>query len=214
MPLDLIGAVLAAPDPDARNSLIGDHLAHLERELIQTHRAVTSLRDLLDPPAGGSRSAIGRRRVQATPSAAITDLIDVQDAQGWYQGALGELHAAVAIQGLAPTGCPGGIFADELFTEERGSATVFVPCRHAPRSIGRVTALTVPAAELATISHVGTHQGIDRAYGELAAYVARHALTVRGPIREYYRVSRQDTPDESTWQTEIGWPIFQTNPSS
>ena len=37
-----------------------------------------------------------------------------------------------------------------------------------------------------------------------------HALQVDGPIREYYLVGRHDTPDESAWRTEIGWPIFST----
>ena len=38
------------------------------------------------------------------------------------------------------------------------------------------------------------------------------AATVDGPIREYYLVGPSDTRDESLWQTEIGWPIFQTRP--
>jgi hypothetical protein len=38
---------------------------------------------------------------------------------------------------------------------------------------------------------------LDRSYGALSAYVASHALTVDGPIREYYLVGRQDTADDS-----------------
>jgi hypothetical protein len=41
--------------------------------------------------------------------------------------------------------------------------------------------------------------------------VTQHALAVDGPIREYYLSGRHDTPDESAWRTEIGWPIFQTS---
>jgi hypothetical protein len=41
--------------------------------------------------------------------------------------------------------------------------------------------------------------------------VTQHALAVEGPIREYYLCGRHDTPDESAWRTEIGWPIFQTS---
>jgi hypothetical protein len=43
-----------------------------------------------------------------------------------------------------------------------------------------------------------------------AAAIRQHALAVDGPIREYYLVSGHDTPDETAWRTEIGWPIFQT----
>jgi hypothetical protein len=35
-------------------------------------------------------------------------------------------------------------------------------------------------------------------------------LAVEGPLREYYLVGPQDTPEDSAWRTEIGWPIFQT----
>lgn len=40
--------------------------------------------------------------------------------------------------------------------------------------------------------------------------VARPALAVEGPIREYYLTGPQDTPDTAQWRTEIGWPIFRT----
>ncbi len=69
----------------------------------------------------------------------------------------------------------------------------------------------IPSAELAVIEHVGPPAYVDRTYGTLAAYVARHALAVEGPIREYYLVSQHDTPAASRWRTEIGWPIFRTS---
>jgi effector-binding domain-containing protein len=61
------------------------------------------------------------------------------------------------------------------------------------------------------ITHVGTPAEIDRAYGALAAYVAEHALAIDGPLREYYVIGSHETPDESAWRTEIGWPIFRTS---
>jgi len=80
--------------------------------------------------------------------------------------------------------------------------------------MGRVTALIVPAVELATTVHIGSHTDIDRAYGALATYVTQHALAVDGPIREYYLVGQHETGDASKWRTEIGWPIFQTGRSA
>jgi effector-binding domain-containing protein len=76
--------------------------------------------------------------------------------------------------------------------------------------VGRMTMVAVPAVELATIVHEGSHANIDLAYGALATYVTRHALGIAGPLREYYLVGPQDTPDTSAWRTEIGWPIFRT----
>ena len=78
------------------------------------------------------------------------------------------------------------------------------------RSLGRVTPVLIPAVEVAVIEHPGTHANIDLAYGALGAHVSRHALAIDGPLREYYPVSHLDTPDESRWITEIGWPVFAT----
>src|SRR6478609_9669350 len=51
MPVADVKSVLAAPDSDARNRLIVEHLDRLELELAQTREAVGELRDLLQPQA-------------------------------------------------------------------------------------------------------------------------------------------------------------------
>jgi DNA-binding transcriptional MerR regulator len=208
MPLGEIHAVLSTPDLRTRNQLISAHLARLEQGLARTRSAVASLRDLLADPAAAA--PIEHRRVEAAMAAAITDVVDVRDLLPWFQGACGELYATLAAQGISTAGPAGGIYASDLFAYERGKATIFVPAAAEVRRLGRVTPLIVPAAELAVIRHAGSHAEVDRAYGALAAYVTDHALQVDGPIREYYLVSRHDTSDESTWRTEIGWPIFST----
>ena len=133
----------------------------------------------------------------ATPSAAISETLDIEDAGSWFQGALGELYATLEAQNLSPAGPSGGIFATELFSHGLGQATIFVPCAGSPKPMGRVTSLVVPPAEFATIVHPGAHTDVDRAYGSLATYVTQHALAVDGPIREYYLTYRRDTPDAS-----------------
>lgn len=208
MPLEEIHAVLDAPDLRARNELISAHLSRLEQGLARTQSAVASLRDLLADPAAAA--PVDHRRVEATMAGAITDVVGVEDLLPWYQGALGELYATLAAQDIAPSGPAGGIYATDLFSDERGEATIFVPAVAEIRRLGRVTPLVVPAVELAVIVHAGSHDDVDLAYGALAAYVTDHALQVEGPIREYYLVGRHDTADESAWRTEIGWPIFST----
>lgn len=207
MPVFEIKAVLAAPDLDKRNSLITTHLSRLENELEQTRTQVTSLRSLLEPSK--TPLVVERRTVPATPAVAIRAVVDLSDLLSWYHGALGELYATVAAQGLQPSNPSGGLFSSELFQHERGEATVFVPVSKDVKSVGRVTPLVVPAAELAITVHRGPHTDIDVTYGSLGAYVSEHALTVEGPVREYYPIDARDTDDSSKWRTEIGWPIFQ-----
>ena len=211
MPLEGIRAVLAAPDLQTRNHLLAAHLARLEADLARTQDAVASLRDLLEQPA--TTPSIHHRHLPATPAAAITQTVEKADALMWYQGALGELAATLAAQHLDPAGPAGGVFADELFEEDSGPATIFIPCTREVRPMGRVAPLVIPAVELATIVHPGPHTGIDRAYGALGAYVTQHALGIDGPIREYYLVGPTDTDDDTVWATEVGWPIFWTRPT-
>jgi DNA-binding transcriptional MerR regulator/effector-binding domain-containing protein len=209
MPVADVKAVLAAPDAPARNALIAAHLDRLEAELAQTRVAVESLRNLLQPPEGAA--AIEHRSVPATAAAGITAVVDRADVLAWWQGALGELRATVRAQGLRATGPSGGVYASELFQRDRGEATVFIPVPGRVRPIGRVTALVVPAAELAIISHHGSLADADLSYARLGSYATTHEISIDGALREYYLRGAGDTPDEAEWRTEIGWPIFRSD---
>jgi DNA-binding transcriptional MerR regulator len=210
MPLEDIQSVLAAPDVAERNRLIAAHLARLESRLELTQAAAASLRELLQAQSPAAPADLVHLSVAATPAAAISSIVEVADLASWYHGALGELHASLAAQGVEPTGPAGGIFSTGMFAEDRGEATLFIPCDLAFRPSGRIEPVVIPAAELAITTHSGSHVDIDRAYGALATHVAEHALGIEGPIREYYLVDSFSTDDEARWRTRIGWPIFAT----
>ena len=208
MPLGEIAAVLKAPDVRTRNDLLAGHLGRLEIELAQTRAAVSSLRSLLQgpPPAVD----VAHRTEPSIQSAAISSVVDLEDLGTWFQGALGELYATVDAQRIGADGPPGAVIANEFFSDERGEITVFLPAAGSVRPVGRVAPTLLPGTELATIVHRGSHDDIDRSYGALASYVSHRALAVDGPIRERYLVGRHDTPNQTRWRTEIGWPIFDT----
>jgi DNA-binding transcriptional MerR regulator len=212
MPLEAIREVVTAPDLETRNAVISAHLERLEAALAHTRSAAESLRGLLasaEPPS----TPIEQIQIPATAAASISATIATNDdTNAWLLGALAELNATLRGQDLQATGPVGGIFSDELFTDARGEATLFVPCAGQLDPVGRVETTIVPAVELATIVHVGPHTDIDRSYGALAAYVADHALGVPGPIREYYLTDLARSADQTSWRTRIGWPIFQTKP--
>ena len=211
MALEEIQGVLSTPDPRTRNERIAAHLRGLEHELGRTQSVIASLRNLLASPLGDVPARIELRSLPAVTAAAITSVVDAAESAPWLQGALGELHATLMAQNVPAAGPAGGIFTDEVFTRHRGQVTIYVPGPETVRPMGRVTSVLVPAAELAVIEHRGPPAEVDRAYGTLAAYVARHALAVEGPIREYYLVGQRDTPDTARWRTEIGWPVFRTS---
>jgi DNA-binding transcriptional MerR regulator len=212
MPLEEIQGVLSASDLDTRNQRITAHLRHLERELDRTQSAVSSIRDLLTTPfPADAPTQIKLRTEPAVSAAAITDVVGIEGSAAWLQGALGEIRGTLTANAASASGPAGGIYTDELFTEHRGQVTIFVPCDQPVRPLGRVTEALIPATELAVIEHRGPPADVDRAYGTLAAYVARHAIGVDGPIREYYLRGQQDTSDPGLWRTEIGWPVFRTS---
>src|SRR5262249_56204936 len=134
-----------------------------EAEVAQARAAVDSLRNLLQPPPGAP--AIEHRSVPAVRAAGVTAVAGQAGILDWWQGALGELRATVRAQGLRPAGPPGGVFASELFTREHGEATVFIPVEGSVRPVGRVTPVTIPAAEMAVITHRGSLGDADLSYG-------------------------------------------------
>jgi effector-binding domain-containing protein len=94
-----------------------------------------------------------------------------------------------------------------------GQATVFIPVPGRVQPVGRVTSLVIPAAELAIITHHGALADADLSYAQLGSYTATHEISIDGPLYEYYLRGGGDTPDESEWRTEIGWPIFRADAS-
>jgi effector-binding domain-containing protein len=208
MPIRQVREVLATTDPEARTALIASHLDRLERELDRTGAAVTSLRRLLQPAT--EEIEVELRAAPAITVAAIRGTIDHGDVLAWYSDAMSELDSVLASVKQIPTGPPGGLYDNELFTDDHGDAVVYLPTNARP-AIGRVQPFTIPRAELAVTVHRGPHDDIDITYGRLGSYVTDQALAISGPVRETYLVGPRDTQDATAWRTEIGWPIFRTS---
>jgi len=207
MPVPDVKAVLAAQDAAQRSELISAHLGRLETDLARTRAAVSSLRNLLERPSGPL--SVERRSVPPARGIGIRAIVDRADILMWWRGALGELHATADAQRLEPSGPTAGLYASEIFQDDRGEALVFIPVSGDVRPVGRTAAVTVAAAELAVTAHRGPLADVDVTYGDLGSYVMRHELGVEGPLREYYLRGSRETRDESRWLTEIGWPIFR-----
>jgi DNA-binding transcriptional MerR regulator len=204
VPLAKVKAILATDDPQQRTDLIAGHLERLEDALERTRGAVAALRQLLRPDDPQLRVEL--RSVPARTVAAISGDVQLAQILGWYDGAMAELDAAYPVS--ERTGPPGGRYANELFTEGAGAATVYRPVGD-PHPSGRIEVVSLPATELAITVHSGPHDDIDVTYGRLGAWVVGHALAVDGPIHETYLAGPRDTEVSAHWRTEIGWPIFR-----
>jgi DNA-binding transcriptional MerR regulator len=202
MPVAEVRSVLLA-DVEHRSELIAAHLTRLETQLASTQAAVTSLRRLLSPTPPALKVQL--RSAPARVVAGIGGDVDKADVLAWYSGAMAELSSL----GLEEKGPSGGLYDNELFTEEHGHVMVFLVVASSP-VVGRVSPVEIPAAELAVTVHHGPHDDIDVTYGELGAWVADQALALAGPVHETYLVAPRDTSNAVEWQTEIGWPVFRT----
>ena len=145
MPVAEVRSVLLA-DVEERSELIAAHLTRLETQLASTQAAVTSLRRLLSPTP--PTLTVGLRSAPARVVAGIGGDVERSDVLAWYSGAMAELSSL----GLEETGPCGGLYDNELFTEERGHMTVYLTVAAAPVA-GRVSPVEIPAAELAVTVH-------------------------------------------------------------
>lgn len=215
MPLDGVKAVLAAPDIEARNAAISEHLTRLEQQLAQVQASVASLRALLSgQPAVPS---VELRTIPAVTALAIAEVATVEDFTAWMPGVLADLSGALAAGGLQRAGCFGALYPGDFFELERAEVTVFLPiqtrgvcpacCGH---NLGRARLTEIPAVDAAVAVHNGRIDDLDRAYAALGAVVAERVIGVDGPIREYYLTGLSDTGDESESQIEVCWPVFRT----
>jgi DNA-binding transcriptional MerR regulator len=194
MPLDGVRAVIHAPDVNARNEAIAEHLRRMEGELEQTRSTVQSLRLLLDA-SPSVPLAVAYREEGPSPVLAIRDVIAYDDMVAWLDDAFAELHAAVSER----AGVDGALFSPELMEDEFGEIVAVVPGRGT--EAGRARALELSRVEYAVAVHTGSLDDVDLAYAALGAVVADRAIGLQGPLRENYL-------DDG--RIEVCWPVFQT----
>jgi DNA-binding transcriptional MerR regulator len=208
MPLDEIRAMLQAPDVAARNAIIVAHMRRMESQLAVTQAAVSSLRSLLERPL--APLTIEHRPAGPVRALAIAERVTAADLDAWWAAAFTEIDAVLLDAGVPAAGPRAALYPAELFEEEVGEITAFVPVATEVAGSGRATMTGIPAAELAVAVHRGAFGDIDQTYSALGVYVAEREIGVDGPIREIYLVTPFDTSDESEHVTEVCWPVFQT----
>jgi DNA-binding transcriptional MerR regulator len=205
LPVADVKALLAAPDPTARDAILADHLDRMREQLRQTEAAVDSLRRMLE--GGPTATAIEERLLEGSPTISTAAFVTRKDVVSWFRDALAGLRATALAAGLERTGPTGGLYDDELFTQEAGQARVYLPVRDSPALDATGARWDLPAGRFAVALHAGPHSDIDRTYAALGTYADAHGRDGTGPVRERYLTDPLDTPDSTQWQTEVCWPL-------
>jgi len=205
LPVADVKAVLAAPDLTARDTILAGHLDRMREQLRQTEAAVDSLRRMLEGAA--TAIPIEERMLEGGPTiSAAADLVR-KDVAAWWWDAFARLRAIAEKAGLEQTGPVGGLFDDELFTQDAGRTRVYVPVRESPALDGTGARWELPSGRFAVALHAGAHGDVDRAYAALGTYAAANGSDGTGPVRERYLADPLDTPDITQWRTEVCWPL-------
>jgi effector-binding domain-containing protein len=118
---------------------------------------------------------------------------------------IGEVMAAVAAQGIGPT---GPVFSHhfrmdpEIFDFEVG-----VPVTSPVAETGRVKAGRLPAATVARTIYRGPYEGLGAAWGEFEAWITAEGHTSAPDLWECYLAGPESNPDPATWRTEFNRPL-------
>jgi DNA-binding transcriptional MerR regulator len=205
LPVADVKAVLAAPDLSARDEILAGHLDRMREQLRQTEAAVDSLRRMLegDPTA----VTIVERMLDGGPTISVAADMTRQDVASWFLDALASLRAMATAAGLEQTGPVGGLYDDELFTQDAGHVRVYLPVRNSPSLDSTGARWELPAGRFAVALHNGAHSDVDRTYAALGTYATAHGNDGSGPVCERYLTDPLQNPDVSVWRTEVCWPL-------
>jgi DNA-binding transcriptional MerR regulator len=206
MPLVDIRAVLAAPDPVARDDALTAHLARMEAELARTRDVVLSLRRLLRAPAD---VPVTYRQSPAFPAVGREARLQRDEVAAWCGETYPALGETLARIGFEPAGPAGATYDPAFFEEDAGTVLAYVPVANKPGP-GDDRFVVLPRQRFAVALHTGPFADCDLTYGYLGAHVAAHEVGLREPIREIYLVGPDVTDDPNQFQTEICWPIAHT----
>ena len=168
LPVADVKAVLAAPDLTARDVILTGHLDRMREQLRQTEAAVDSLRRMLE--GATSAIAIEERLIEGGPAISVAAHLTRKEVTSWFWDALAGLRATAVAARLEQTGPPGGLYDDELFTQDAGHARVYLPVRDSPALAATGAQWELPAGRFAVALHTGAHSDVDRTYAALGTY--------------------------------------------
>jgi DNA-binding transcriptional MerR regulator len=199
VPLESIGQILDARDPETTRKVLREHGAVLEERLATTQRAVDELYAALDAPQ--SHTPVHIRHEPARSALMVSETVG--DAEAFLRRAGVALDEAGRESGAVAIGGLGALFPTALEDDETDDVVAFVPVAAPPR-IGEASLAAgvrvgeLPATDVAVIVHHGSFEAMVDTYRNLGAWVATNAEPADLPVREYYL---------EAFKTEICWPV-------
>jgi effector-binding domain-containing protein len=118
---------------------------------------------------------------------------------------LGELTAAVAAQGITPT---GPWFTHHLKMEpDSWDFEISLPVGTPIMASGRVQSGERPAMKVARTIYHGPYEGLGDAWCEFMDWIEANGHTPAADLYECYLSGPQSSPDPANWRTEFTRPL-------
>ncbi len=142
---------------------------------------------------------------EARHAAVIRFTIPRAEIQRVMGPAIGEVLAAVAAQGQAPT---GPVFSHQFrMTPDTFDFEVGVPVGAPIAAAGRVTPGRLPAARVARTVYHGPYEGLGAAWTEFGQWIGKQGHQPEADLWECYTSGPESGPDADTWRTELNRPL-------
>ena len=135
----------------------------------------------------------------------VHEVIPMTAMTDFFGRALTTAFAEVGKQGVAPAGPPLALYHG--MPTDTVDVTVGFPVAEPVTSTADVVVVTLPGGPAIQTIHTGSYDGLADTYGELMAWVAEQKLELGEDMWEDYLTDPDSSPDPSTWQTRIVWPL-------
>ena len=148
---------------------------------------------------------VEERILAPQPAAAIREVVSIAELGAWMGRTFGEIAAYLGEIGSAPAGMPYSRYfsmpAETVDVESGFPVAAPVPPR------GRIVATELPGGPVATTTHMGPYETVDKAYGAIQEWMAERGRRPGGPFWEVYFTDPNEVPDPAQWRTDVFQPL-------
>jgi effector-binding domain-containing protein len=135
----------------------------------------------------------------------VHENVKMADLTDYFGRAFEASAAAIAGQGLVPTGPPIALYHG--MPTDSIDITAGFPVGATAVAEEGVVLTPLPAGPAVATVYVGPYDGMTRTYDEIAAWLQAEKLTPRPDMWEEYLTDPDTNPDPATWQTRIVFPL-------
>jgi effector-binding domain-containing protein len=207
MPLEEIGALLAAGDGDAVARRLRRHRERLEARLVEHRRMLAFLQRLLDRE-DVMPYEVTVKQLPAQPVAATRAVSTLREIASAIRDGMVAVETELQRRGIEPAGPPLVVYHADQVLDEETSASIEIcwPVAAPFQGTGEVYGTELAGGPAAVTVHHGPYAEIGPAYHTISGWVRDHGHELNGGPREVY-LNDPSQLDPADYRTEVQWPI-------